>query len=658
MAINIFKSNNCFIACEELSNKEAFYTGIRTGSIVSAVQQSAFDVSIDRTSSKQIGSPTYAVNSPFRQPDVSLTFSYIQTWPYLNEGFVNLADLNNEPLSSFDEIPMVPVLSGYETASRNFYIFSRVGASARDAFTGFKEGDSPDFTGYQCASVGNCYLTKYSLSYSIGNLAQVSAAFVGSNMQYTDVTGTRVISPAINLTSGNANEVGELTFDGLREFAPNPVVMNPSDTGSVLSLQNLQVGGQSFSGEHLIQSADLSLDISRIPSYGLGSDYPYERKMELPVKGNVNFNSKVSGWTTGFISGILDSDSSYSFDLTLEGSGKSITYKIEDARLQSYNYEMGVNQLMDFNAAFTFEVSPNPKGLQISGDPQQSLAQYATNQIDTRINDSMDIATNGYMLVDFTDPNGVLEGGGYGAARSGDFWASDIDYTAVSVWNNRGDFTPKDYRMRGATAITKRHVVMAKHYWLAVGNKLWFVAADGTWIEREVLQTSSHGSSDIAVALLNSDLPSTITPVKVVPSNFETYFKREAGGAISLNFRPIIVGFDFEKKGLLMQLTRAVNGSNEATFAAGNLLIPSPYNVLSETLDIGDSGNPLFIIIGGEAVLIGLFETSSNVPAYSKYISTINGLISTVDSAEGISTGYTLQEKNLSSLNLKRYAPL
>jgi hypothetical protein len=655
MSTNIFKSNNCFIGCEDSTQKEAFYTGIRTGSILSTVQTSSFDVSINRTRGKQLGSSRYAVNSSIRHPDVNLSFNYIQSWPYINEALVNFADLNDVETSSDEAVPQVFSLSGYESASKNFYIFHRLGES--DALSGFNQGDIVNLSGYQCASVGNCYLTNYSLNYSVGTLPSVNVGFNGSNMEYVEVTGLNIPSPAINLTSGNANQVGEITFSGLREFSPNPVVMNPSNTGSSIILENLQVGGQPLAGDHLLQSVDLNIQIPRVPSYKLGSDYVCNRKMILPANGSVEFTSRVSGWNSGFISGILSSESGYNFDLTLNGSGKSISYKIEDAKLQGYNYRMAVNGLMDFDASFSFDVSPNPKGLQVSGNAQQDLSLYAREQIDQHFDASMDVASNGSMLTGFTDPNGVLGGGGYGAARLSSFWAKDIDFSAVSVWNNRGYGTPADYRMRGATAVTKRHIVMAKHFWLVNTDKLWFVTPDGTWIERTISRTDSHGSEDITVGLLDSDLPSTITPVKVVPANFETYFNRDSVGQIDEDFRPIVVGFDHEKKGLLLQLTRAANSANNVTYFDG-ATVPSPYDGMAEDLEAGDSGNPLFIIIDGEPVLITSFYTTSPSPAYNKYISAINALITSIDTAEGISTGYTLTEKDLSHLNLKRYPPL
>jgi hypothetical protein len=657
MATNIFQSNNAFIACEELAQKDAFYTTQMTGSIVSAVQSSAFDVSLNHIAPKQVGTSRLAFNSLNRQPDVRLQFSYYQNYPYFNEGFVNLVDLNNATVTGMDEVPSVGALSGLESASRNFYILTRPDQGF-DALSGFSEGGSPSFSGYQCASIGNCYLTDYSLSYSVGQLPTVSVQFLGSNMQYEEVTGQILSSPAINLSGGNADGVGHLTFDGIREFDQSPTIMNPSSTGSSATLQNLQVGGQALSGNHALQSVELNINIPRVASYGLGSDYVYDRKMQLPVRGILNASSLVSGFNAGVLSGVLGSESGYNFDLVLEGSGnKNISYKIQDAKLGSYSYSMGVNGTMDLNTSFTFELYPNPRGLQIKGNPQESLAYHCEQQIASRISPSMTINDNGKMLVDFTDPDGSLTGGGYGAARSGDFWGADIDFTSVSVWNNKG--TGGDYRMRGGVAITKRHMAWAKHCMLDDGNKVWFVEPDGTWIERTLTEGRSHATADIAVGLLNEDLPDTITPSKVFPSDVNRYLKRNASDVIQdALFRPIVVGFDFEKKGVLMVSTAVDNWEYNSTVLWTDGNVPYPFNVLTEAIVANDSGMPSFLIVDGVAVLLTCWRTATAGPSYVKWRDDINTLIAGVDSDAGIDTGYKLEEIDLAPFNFKRYPPL
>ena len=280
-----------------------------------------------------------------------------------------------------------------------------------------------------------------------------------------------------------------------------------------------------------------------------------------------------------------------------------------------------------------------------SGETRESLAKHATSQINNRITSSMDITTNGSMLTGFTDPNGDLDGGGFNVGRSEEFWGKNVDFTAVSVWNNEGygGAGTEDFRMRAATAITKRHVIMAKHFPVAASKVIYFVDPDGNWISRTVSAIASHGSADITVGTLNEDLPDDITPVKVIPSNINEYFRRNTTtDAVDSSYRPIAAGFDHQKKALLMQITNMDNAAGLFTFFANPATLFTPYSNLAETLESGDSGNPCFLIVDGEAVLIGTFYTTASGPSIASYISAINTLITSADSSAGVSTNLTV----------------
>jgi hypothetical protein len=198
----------------------------------------------------------------------------------------------------------------------------------------------------------------------------VSANYICSNVVFENVTGTSMDLPAINLTGGNNDGRGISVFNfgagiGIKD-GTNPIVVNPTDTGSSISLQNLQVGGQNLSGVHYVQSLDMSVDLSRVSSYGLGNDFAYGREAQLPAQGTFNISSLVSGMDSGVLTGVLDNDSNYNFELALQASGKKLIYQIEDAKLTSYNYGMSLNQGMTFDASFSFNVTET-HGLKLSG---------------------------------------------------------------------------------------------------------------------------------------------------------------------------------------------------------------------------------------------------------------------------------------------------
>jgi hypothetical protein len=195
-------------------------------------------------------------------------------------------------------------------------------------------------------------------------------------MKFEQITGKDLQSVAINLDSGNNKEVGNQKFY-YQEAVFSPSVLNPTNTGSAVTMENLQVGGQPLGGVHCIQSVSLDVSMDRVSSYGLGNDYAYNRKLQLPANGTVAVSSLVSGFEygpnslTGFISGILNNEESYDFEFLFKktdslGNDGVARYTVEDAKLAAYSYSTVVNDVMTFDASFTFEITEE-KGLRMSG---------------------------------------------------------------------------------------------------------------------------------------------------------------------------------------------------------------------------------------------------------------------------------------------------
>ena len=313
------------------------------------------------------------------------------------------------------------------------------------------------------------------------------------------------------------------------------------------------------------------------------------------------------------------------------------------------NNSKGINSIeFEKNGNSTLEVN-------VTGQAKESLSEHATKQVDSRISTETTLATNGGMFTNFTDPNGTLDGGGFGASRSNDFWAKDIDFTSVVVWNNHGydaDGSGLDFRARCATAITKRHIIMAKHFKLVATNIVYFVDSDGNWISRTISAIADHASEDITVGVLNEDLPEDIAFAKILPSDINTFFKI-AATVITEKTRPIVVGFNIDKQANLRYLRGIKTILDDVLYTNSASDLPDPYDNLEYTLSesVPDSSNPLFIIIDGEAVLLTSFFKTTYSPSYSAFLSDINTLIASADSAAGVTTNLTLTEFNLDAFS-------
>lgn len=261
------------------------------------------------------------------------------------------------------------MFSGTLDEDTNFYIVNSPETGNIDAFDSVTFDNSLfNLTGFDCMAFGNCFPVSYGLNYAVGAMPTVSTSYICSNMVFEHLTGTSMESPAINLTGGNNDNVGRSLFQILPQTTDDrrPPIINPTDPQSSVTLENLQVGGQNLSGIHFIQSVDMQINLNRVSSYGLGNDFAYNRKAQLPAQGNFSVSSLVSGFDEGFVTGVLKNDESYNFELILASGNKKIIYTIEEAKLDSYSYGMPINDRMTFDANFNFTVTEN-KGLRISG---------------------------------------------------------------------------------------------------------------------------------------------------------------------------------------------------------------------------------------------------------------------------------------------------
>lgn len=363
MARNIIKSYNAIVAAQDAT--VAFSTVNQSLKLHKITQGLDYSINYPRQPLKQVGSQDLSSNNLYQFPDVSLNITYMPEPSFSNE--VQGRFIDSKPVGG-------PFKNFFDPSdandSTNFYAL--ITKNAEDSFLNkLSFGSSLNLNGDEVIAFGNCFPSSYSLSYSVGNLPTVSTSYICSNAIFDNLTATSMQMPAINLTGGNNNGVGNCLFEfGLdlssAALEKKPPLVNPDNTNSDVTLQNLQVGGQPISGKHLVQSVDMNVTVPRVSSYGLGNDYAYNRKRQFPANGSFSVSSLVSGLDSGGMTGVFISDQDYEFELKLEASGKQMIYRIQDAKLDSYNYNMSVNGIMSYDAQFSFKITQS-RGLQVSG---------------------------------------------------------------------------------------------------------------------------------------------------------------------------------------------------------------------------------------------------------------------------------------------------
>lgn len=171
--------------------------------------------------------------------------------------------------------------------------------------------------------------------------------------------------------------------------------------------------------------------------------------------------------------------------------------------------------------------------------------------------------------------------------RSTNSWLRNTDMTCVGVYDSGG--------ASAITAITPQDVLIAHHVGApANGAEIRFATAGNVSVSRTISIQGELGSTDIQIAHLNSPLPDTITPAKVLDSPIET---------TSQLFRASF-WIDQNQNAYVTQITSA--GGGELNF------VPSQYKqraAFTHDPVSGDSGSPVFYLVD-QPILLGAVHTT------------------------------------------------
>ena len=262
--------------------------------------------------------------------------------------------------------------------------------------------------------------------------------------------------------------------------------------------------------------------------------------------------------------------------------------------------------------------------------------------------------------------------------RNTDFWGYGLkNITAISAFNNSEE--RRRARFTHGVAITPRHILLSEHAGFAnpvIGDELGFYDEDNNEVKRTVVghksmpvRRGSTAQPDLSIAVLDSDLPSSIGFIRVMPSDIinnipsdELEVVTSTLGWLSLAsvtsdgvFVPGVPDrrprFEARDIGALIWATNQKENSGIfqltkitlSTDAAGDDYYPDLINFgngIQSFVDQGfntrfqtnDSGSPILTVINDEAVLIGITRTTQSAPLVGgRNTEVINKLISDID---------------------------
>lgn len=250
-----------------------------------------------------------------------------------------------------------------------------------------------------------------------------------------------------------------------------------------------------------------------------------------------------------------------------------------------------------------------------------SLARHCTDQINGLIAGKTDL--NVFDIATWASTPASFP-------RNADCWANGIDLSCASPWNSQSG------SIRAGTLVSKRHVVFANHegFYLNNGATITFVTPDSQAVVREVIASQRVGTTDIHVGLLGEDVPQGIAFAKVLPSNWSAYMSLTGGGFNRL-FVPVL-WLNQTETAAIRHLPSL--GQSASTDAPGGV-----YANYSQAIATNDSGNPMFLVINGEPVLLACQFTPGAGPHLAHHATAVNAAMS------ALGGGYQLTTVDLSA---------
>jgi hypothetical protein len=235
-----------------------------------------------------------------------------------------------------------------------------------------------DYYGHFVLGIGNAFLTNYSLSAELNSPVRSSVGYQASNITLETYSGKNYI-PAVHLHDGKYKQEKEYCFQSQNhadEYS-HPALLT---TNIKLHIEELNIGGAVVSKDNAnATSFNVGIDIDRKNLYGFGSMYPYDRKMNLPGRGNATFNIIKRDVETGNLNQILKVDKPYKITVDFlnhcppaqnfcKGAPQQnlMTYVIDNAVLKSKSTSLAVNQYATVDLAFDFTLT-RTNGFLISG---------------------------------------------------------------------------------------------------------------------------------------------------------------------------------------------------------------------------------------------------------------------------------------------------
>jgi hypothetical protein len=346
------------------------------------VQSANYNFAINRTDVNQFGQLARIDTAVIEAPTVGLDFTYLVTDGTNEDKLGITVDPSNTETAA-----NCGALSGLlaNASGRNYHILTvKEGddANIKDATA----GSDPAATS-TVISIGNGFITNYSVSAAVGSLPTASISVEGLNITAA-TAGAGLATPAIDPDAGTegtatftlptprTGEVGQILRPG------DMTIKFLSDEGASASdpsLMSVLTDSSSANGAH-IQNFSLDVPLGRSVIQRLGNAFGFAREVDFPVTVSMSVSAVVADLKAGILFDELYDTSKHTIAVLMNkpvAGGSSvgsdngqIAYILRNCTLESESFSSSIGDNKSVDMTFTATVggaTDSVNGLFISG---------------------------------------------------------------------------------------------------------------------------------------------------------------------------------------------------------------------------------------------------------------------------------------------------
>lgn len=192
-------------------------------------------------------------------------------------------------------------------------------------------------------------------------------------------------------------------------------------------------------------------------------------------------------------------------------------------------------------------------------------------------------------------------------AYNPDCWAASLDWSGVATSiNGIGS-------VGGGTLITRRHVLFATHVpYPKTPFNILFTSRAGVTTSYSVIKIDQVDDTDISIGTLERDVDPSLRVYRVLPDDWVRYVEgvviKDQGNVRSITMRLPVLYTNMARSiqtGDVFDIRLPIDGVAFAANAGVEPPVFDPAKAFWRVQEGGDSGNPIFVLVGDELVLLG-----------------------------------------------------